>query len=107
MADEHTIEIRVKLLRQIRTVTEMVDNGMAESEALPTSADLARLFRLNHDTVKKHLKYLKDLALIRIMGMSPKHYKFDAYQFRQAVDNPPDDENARDLIGRLQGTLQI
>ena len=44
---------------------------------------LAKLVELPLETVKKKLQILKDEAIVRVIGINPKYWKFDNYQFQR------------------------
>ncbi|CCY23430.1 MAG: transcriptional regulator [Brachyspira sp.] len=48
-----------------------------------TAVELAKLVELPLETVKKKLQILKDEAIVRVIGINPKYWKFDNYQFQR------------------------
>lgn len=101
MAYTRSSEELFKIANQIRLLTEAIDRGEITAEALFTSSDLARLFGISRDTVKKHLKYLKDLGLVQTVGYSPKRYRFDHFNYRQFLQSEPAEPVARELLNRM------
>jgi transcription initiation factor IIE alpha subunit len=96
--------------RQLDTLCEIVSlieqaTGVVEEthqmEFLLTSADLARKLRLDHERVKKMLKILKDLGLIQAIGLNPKRYRFDHFQYRQLTTQNPTHEVVEAFSERL------
>lgn len=70
-----------QIAHQVALATEAA--GKHNPNGLLTSADLARLLNADRDVVKKALRVLHEYELICPMGMNPKHYRFDTYQFKQ------------------------
>lgn len=85
MAGKYPADLLVKLTHQLKVATEFADQTAAPAESLLTAADLARVFGVNHEMMKRSLKFLKDLGVIRAIGMSPKRYRFDSYGFRELL----------------------
>lgn len=52
-----------------------------------TAVELAKLVELPLETVKKKLQILKDEAIVRVIGINPKYWKFDNYQFQRMDEN--------------------
>ena len=48
-----------------------------------TAVELAKLVELPLETVKKKLQILKDEAIVRVIGINPKYWKFDNYHFQR------------------------
>lgn len=53
------------------------------SEKGITAVELAKLVNLPIDVVKKKLSILKDKNIVRAIGMNPKYWKFDEYNFQR------------------------
>ena len=54
-----------------------------------TAVELAKRLGVNSDVVRKKLKILFDNGLVRVIGMNPKVWKFDEYNFqRMDTENP-------------------
>lgn len=103
MIDQRRLDELYKLAYQIERVTEVIDQLHSPPEALLTSSDLAKLFNLNRDHVKKHLRFLKEMGLVRAIGLSPKRYRFDFFHYRQLLNDLFDqDELSQALLRRLQ-----
>jgi hypothetical protein len=102
VSDPRDVENLYKLTAQIRLMTEAIDRGEISSEAMFTSADLSRLFGIDRDIVKKHLRFLKNIGLIRPVGFSPKRYRFDHFYYRQFLKSSPTDQNTQEFLERLQ-----
>ena len=49
----------------------------------PTAPEIARRLGLKTEDVKKKLKILLEAQLVRIIGLSPKHWQFDDYHFER------------------------
>ncbi len=105
MIDERRLEVLLKLARHIQVATEASEEALNAPEMLLTSADLARLLKLDRDYIKKNLKFLKDLGLIRSMGLNPKYYRFDQFQYKQLLLETHEDEDAQAFLSRFQSNL--
>lgn len=101
MTSPYQPDLLFKLAHQVLMATDFVDSGHASEEALLTSADLSRVFGMPHDKVKKYLVYLKNLGLLRPIGLNPKRYRFDRYQFKQLLNNLPDDADVSAFLQQL------
>ncbi|MEI7474142.1 MAG: hypothetical protein WCK67_05125 [bacterium] len=54
-----------------------------------TSIEIAKKCKLKLDIVKKKLKILQDVGIVRVIGINPKLWVFDDYNFQRiSVDNP-------------------
>ena len=54
-----------------------------------TAVELAKRVGLSLETVKKKLSILKDAGLAHVIGINPKYWKFDEYNF-QRIDEDDD-----------------
>lgn len=52
-----------------------------------TAVELAKLVNLPIETVKKKLNILKDKNIVRVIGINPKYWKFDEYNFQRLDDD--------------------
>ena len=52
-----------------------------------TAVELAKLVNLPIDIVKKKLQILKDKNIARVIGINPKYWKFDEYNFHRLDDD--------------------
>ncbi len=48
-----------------------------------SAVELAKLLKLPTDIVKQKLKILYDKQIVRVIGISPKLWKFDEYNFQR------------------------
>jgi DNA-binding Lrp family transcriptional regulator len=90
-----------KLAHQIQMATQFVDEGQASPEALMTSADLARVFGIEHEQIKKRLRQLKEMGIICIVGANPKRYRFDNYSYKQLLRQEGHDETIQAILEYL------
>lgn len=67
------------LLEHIREETERVQTEELPEDELPTSAGMARKLDERQENVKKKLKLLKEQDLIHVLGVTPKHYRFNPW----------------------------
>ena len=54
-----------------------------------TAVELSRKLGYNMDIVKKKLKILYDKGIIRCIGINPKLWKFDDYNFQRMDETDP------------------
>lgn len=54
-----------------------------------SAVELSKLLQIPPDIVKKKLKILLDKEIVRVMGINPKLWKFDEYNF-QRMDEEDD-----------------
>src|SRR5574344_478515 len=54
-----------------------------------TAVELAKLVEIPIDIVKKKLNILKDSGIVRVIGINPKYWLFDEYNF-QRMDEDDD-----------------
>ena len=52
-----------------------------------TAVELAKRVGLSLETVKKKLSILKDAGLARVIGINPKYWKFDEYNFQRSDED--------------------
>jgi DNA-binding transcriptional regulator YhcF (GntR family) len=95
-------DLTLQLAMQIRAITVMADTLDTPDETLPTTAELARTLGVDHEAVKKQLKYLKETGLIRTVGMNPKRLRFDSYAYRSMLNNETEDSLLETLLTQLQ-----
>jgi hypothetical protein len=101
MKAERRIQLLCEFCQHIRECSRDAHDSGTPDETLPTSADLARLYKVPGDDVKKLLKLLKDWGLIRPIGLNPKRYQFDDYQFAKLLDDPEHDPLLEAVISTL------
>jgi hypothetical protein len=75
-----------QLLIDIYKATAKAGN---QADQLPTAADLARKHGFRLEAVKKKLKHLKSEQLIQPIGMTPKRYRFNHWEFALLQDDHP------------------
>lgn len=54
-----------------------------------TAIEISRKLNVKTDLVKKKLKILFDKGLVRCIGMNPKFWMFDDYNFQKIDENDP------------------
>ena len=54
-----------------------------------TAVELAKKLELDSNIVKKKLKILYDAGIIRVIGINPKVWKFDDYNFQRMDEEDP------------------
>lgn len=48
-----------------------------------TAVELAKVLEMDLSTVKKKLRILQENDLVRVIGINPKYWKFDEYNFQR------------------------
>ncbi|MBQ3102439.1 helix-turn-helix transcriptional regulator [bacterium] len=48
-----------------------------------TAVELAKVLEMDLTTVKKKLRILQENSLVRVIGINPKYWKFDEYNFQR------------------------
>ncbi len=48
-----------------------------------TAVELAKVLEMDITTVKKKLRILQENSLVRVIGINPKYWKFDEYNFQR------------------------
>lgn len=85
---EYESEIDDKDLKKVGLELMFMTPEKCSSDKGITAVELAKLVDLPLETVKKKLQILKDEAIVRVIGINPKYWKFDNYQFmRMDEDN--------------------
>jgi len=54
-----------------------------------TAVELSKSLNLDIDIVKKKLKILKEKQIVRVIGINPKLWKFDEFQFQRMDEDDP------------------
>lgn len=54
-----------------------------------SAVELSKHLKMNVDIVKKKLKILYEHQIVRVIGINPKLWKFDEYQFQRMDENDP------------------
>jgi len=89
-----------QIAHQVALATEAA--GKHNPDALLTLADLARLFNADREVIKKAVRVLQDFELLVPMGLNPKRYRFDTYQFKVIQRQTVEDEDLQTLIDWLE-----
>lgn len=80
---EYESEIDDLELKKVGLELMFMTPEKCSSEKGITAVELAKLVELPIDTVKKKLAVLKEEAIVRVVGINPKYWKFDNYQFQR------------------------
>ena len=54
-----------------------------------SAVELSKQLNMNTDIVKKKLKILYDHGIVRVIGINPKLWKFDEYNFQRMDEQDP------------------
>jgi hypothetical protein len=78
--------------KSLPTLAELLAHFLAiacdsADEDWPTSAELARLFNVKQEWMKKQLKHLQADDLIAPISVSPKRYRFSHYTWKHLDDD--------------------
>lgn len=85
-----------QIAHQVALATEAA--GKHNPDVLLTLADLSRLMNADREVMKKALRVLHDYGIIVPMGLNPKRYRFDSYQFKLMQSQDTDDEDLQTLM---------
>lgn len=80
---EYESEIDDLELKKVGLELMFMTPEKCSSEKGITAVELAKLVELPLETVKKKLIVLKDEEIVRVVGINPKYWKFDNYQFQR------------------------
>lgn len=78
-----------KILRTIGLELMFSTPQSRENEEGMTAIELAKKCNLKLDIVKKKLKILQDAGIVRVIGINPKLWLFDDYNFQRMDENDP------------------
>ncbi|MBO8430967.1 helix-turn-helix transcriptional regulator [Spirochaetes bacterium] len=76
-------EIEDKELKKVGLELMFMTPEKCSSEKGITAVELAKLVDLPLETVKKKLIILRDEGIVRVIGINPKYWKFDNYNFQR------------------------
>lgn len=77
------LENEDKELKKIGLELMFMTPEKCKSDKGITSVELAKLVELPLETVKKKLIILRDEGIVRVIGINPKYWKFDNYNFQR------------------------
>lgn len=80
---EYELETEDKELKKVGLELMFMTQEKCSSEKGITAVELAKLVDLPLETVKKKLNILKDEKIVRVIGINPKYWKFDNYNFQR------------------------
>ncbi len=80
---EYELEDEDKELKTVGLELMFMTPEKCASEKGITAVELAKLVDLPLETVKKKLQILKDEGIVRVIGIRPKYWKFDNYNFQR------------------------
>lgn len=89
-----------QIARQVALATQAA--GKHNPDALLTLADLTRLLNADREVMKKAMRVLQDFELVVPMGLNPKRYRFDSYQFKAMQGQEIEDEELQTLMQWLE-----
>ena len=64
----------------------MTEDKYSSPEGI-TSVELAKILGIDLTTVKRKLRILHENNLVRVVGINPKYWKFDEYNFQRLDDD--------------------
>ena len=76
-------EIEDKELKKVGLELMFMTPEKCSSEKGITAVELAKLVDLPLETVKKKLIISRDEGIVRVIGINPKYWKFDNYNFQR------------------------
>ena len=80
---EYELETEDKELKKVGLELMFMTPEKCSCEKGITAVELAKLVGLPLETVKKKLNILKDEKIVRVIGINPKYWKFDNYNFQR------------------------
>lgn len=80
---DYELEEEDKELKKVGLELMFMTPEKCSSEKGITAVELAKLVELPLETVKKKLQILKDEGIVRVIGIRPKYWKFDNYNFQR------------------------
>lgn len=80
---DYELESEDKELKKVGLELMFMTPEKCASEKGITAVELAKLVDLPLETVKKKLQILKDEGIVRVIGIRPKYWKFDNYNFQR------------------------
>ncbi len=86
---DYELDNEDKELKKVGLELMFMTPEKCSSEKGITAVELAKRVGLPLETVKKKLSILKDAGLVRVIGINPKYWKFDEYNF-QRIDEDDD-----------------
>ncbi len=86
---DYDLENEDKELKKVGLELMFMTPEKCNSEKGVTAVELAKLVGLPLEVVKKKLNILKEAGLVRVIGIKPKYWKFDDYNF-QRIDEDDD-----------------
>ena len=84
---DYEIETEDKELKKVGLELMFMTPEKCSSEKGITAVELAKRVELPLETVKKKLTILKDAGIVRVIGINPKYWKFDDYNFQRIDEN--------------------
>ena len=76
-------EIEDKELKKVGLELMSMTPEKCSSEKGITAVELAKLVDLPLEAVKRKLIILRDEGIVRVIGINPKYWKFDNYNFQR------------------------
>lgn len=78
-----------KILRQVGLELMFSNPQNRTYEDGVTAIELSKKFNIKVDLVKKKLKILQEKGIVRSIGVSPKFWMFDDYNFQRMPEDDP------------------
>lgn len=80
-------EIEDKELKKVGLELMFMTPEKCSNEKGITAVELAKRVELPLEIVKKKLIILKEAGIVRVIGINPKYWKFDNYNFQRMDDD--------------------
>jgi len=80
---DYELETEDKELKKVGLELMFMTPEKCADERGITAVELAKLVELPLETVKKKLNILKNEEIVRVIGINPKYWKFDNYNFQR------------------------
>lgn len=89
MTDFYDIEDEDKDLKRVGLELMFLTPEKCSNDAGISAVELSKSLQIEVDIVKKKLKILQDHNIVRVIGINPKFWKFDEYNFQRMDEDDP------------------
>jgi len=86
---EEIISAEDKILQQVGLELMFSNPQKWESSEGITAIELSKKLKIKLDLIKKKLKVLQEKQIIRSIGVNPKYWQFNEYNFQRLDENDP------------------
>ena len=87
--NEYDFDAEDKALKKVGLELMFLTPEKCSSDEGITAVELSKQVELGVDIVKKKLKILHEHGIVRVIGINPKLWKFDEYNFQRMDEDDP------------------